>query len=135
MLLGFNEVGLDVAEFFRARKRDVFCIDLDPQLHKTFRSAYKGTCEKKASHLPASMKLKGLNETMSPPPSVAFSSNMAPGMFLQAPPRTKSFVHNVPYSTPPAQVLAAAAAAAASSSSSSSSSLSSSSSSSSSSSR
>lgn len=61
VLLGFNEVGLEVAEFFLQRARDVICIDLDPQLHQTFKSSYKGCEPKAASKMPEAMRLRGFS--------------------------------------------------------------------------
>lgn len=40
--MGFNETGQDVAEFFREKKREVICVDLDPCLHASLKFAYKG---------------------------------------------------------------------------------------------
>ena len=42
VILGFNETGQDVAEYFRMMKKEVFVVDLDPSLHKAFKFAYKG---------------------------------------------------------------------------------------------
>ena len=42
-ILGFNETGLEIAEFYRQEGKDVVVIDLDWKLHKTFQSCYKGT--------------------------------------------------------------------------------------------
>ncbi len=42
-ILGFNETGLEIAEFYRQEGKDVVVIDLDWKLHKTFKSCYKGT--------------------------------------------------------------------------------------------
>lgn len=42
VILGFNETGQDLAEFFRERKEEVFVVDLDPALHAAFKFAYKG---------------------------------------------------------------------------------------------
>lgn len=42
VILGFNEAGLEVAEHFREKNREVFVIDLDYQLHQVFKFAYKG---------------------------------------------------------------------------------------------
>lgn len=42
VILGFNETGQDLAEFFRERKQEVFVVDLDPALHAAFKFAYKG---------------------------------------------------------------------------------------------
>ena len=43
VILGFNETGLEIAEFYREQGKDVVVIDLDWKLHKTFLSCYKGT--------------------------------------------------------------------------------------------
>eukprot|EP00281_Chroomonas_sp_CCMP1168_P001733 CAMPEP_0206257470 /NCGR_PEP_ID=MMETSP0047_2-20121206/25359_1 /ASSEMBLY_ACC=CAM_ASM_000192 /TAXON_ID=195065 /ORGANISM="Chroomonas mesostigmatica_cf, Strain CCMP1168" /LENGTH=244 /DNA_ID=CAMNT_0053684061 /DNA_START=54 /DNA_END=785 /DNA_ORIENTATION=+ len=37
VLLGFNETGLEIAEFYRANNQDILVIQLDPKLHSTFR--------------------------------------------------------------------------------------------------
>jgi hypothetical protein len=59
VILGFNEVGVELAEFYRARKTDVLCIDLDPDLYDTFLQAYKGTKPKAPGKLPPSLRLRG----------------------------------------------------------------------------
>jgi hypothetical protein len=43
VLLGFNETGLEIAEFYRKRGQDVLMVDLDPELHRTMKEAYKGS--------------------------------------------------------------------------------------------
>ncbi|EKX43282.1 hypothetical protein GUITHDRAFT_110696 [Guillardia theta CCMP2712] len=40
VLLGFNEAGFEVAEFFRKRGKDVLCIHLDASLHETFQRMF-----------------------------------------------------------------------------------------------
>ena len=47
MILGFNETGLEIAEFFRELSMDVVVCDLDPVLHEAFLFSYKGTAPKK----------------------------------------------------------------------------------------
>jgi hypothetical protein len=42
VILGFNETGQDLAEYFREQKQEVFVVDLDPSLHAAFKFAYKG---------------------------------------------------------------------------------------------
>jgi len=53
MILGFNETGLEVAEFFRELSLDVVVCDLDPVLHEAFLFSYKGTGPKKGRRLKA----------------------------------------------------------------------------------
>ena len=43
VIAGFNETGLEIAEFFREQGRDVVVIDLDWKLHQLFTDCYKGT--------------------------------------------------------------------------------------------
>jgi len=42
VILGFNETGQDIAEFFREQKQEVLVVDLDPVMHESFKFAYKG---------------------------------------------------------------------------------------------
>jgi hypothetical protein len=42
VILGFNESGQELAEYFRMKKKEVFVVDLDPSLHRAFTFAYKG---------------------------------------------------------------------------------------------
>ena len=42
VILGYNETGQDVAEYFREKKKEVFVVDLDPSMHAAFKFAYKG---------------------------------------------------------------------------------------------
>uniref|UniRef100_A0A7S0ND94 Cation/H+ exchanger transmembrane domain-containing protein n=1 Tax=Hanusia phi TaxID=3032 RepID=A0A7S0ND94_9CRYP len=42
VLLGFNETGQQIAEFFRQKGQDVVMIDLDPELHAMLRKLYHG---------------------------------------------------------------------------------------------
>ena len=40
VLLGFNETGFEIAEFYRHNNQDVLVIQLDPALHATFKQGY-----------------------------------------------------------------------------------------------
>lgn len=40
VLLGFNETGLEIAEFYRHNNQDVLVVQLDPALHSTFKKGY-----------------------------------------------------------------------------------------------
>ena len=42
VLLGFNEIGMEIAEYFRTvQGEDVLCVQLDPALHDKFQTFYK----------------------------------------------------------------------------------------------
>ena len=42
VLLGFNEIGMEIAEYFRkVQGEDVLCVQLDPALHDKFKQFYK----------------------------------------------------------------------------------------------
>jgi hypothetical protein len=41
VLLGLNEIGMEVAEVYRHRGKDVLCIQLDPELHHVLSGCYK----------------------------------------------------------------------------------------------
>eukprot|EP00802_Teleaulax_amphioxeia_P006971 Tamp_06977.p1 GENE.Tamp_06977~~Tamp_06977.p1 ORF type:complete len:693 (+),score=154.35 Tamp_06977:97-2175(+) len=42
VLLGFNEIGMEIAEYFRkAQGEEVLCVQLDPELHSRFTQFYK----------------------------------------------------------------------------------------------
>ena len=42
VLLGFNEIGMEIAEYFRkSHGEDVLCVQLDPALHDKFKSFYR----------------------------------------------------------------------------------------------
>ena len=59
VLLGFNETGLEVAEFFRKINHDVVMCDLDPVLHTTFLWSYKGTGTKRKKQVaPGSFRMR-----------------------------------------------------------------------------
>jgi len=49
LILGFNEVALEVAEAYRRKGRDVVVVDLDYCLHDSLRFAYKGTKPRQAA--------------------------------------------------------------------------------------
>ena len=50
MLMGFNEVGLEIADHFRMQGQDVLMIDCDPRLHGTLAAAFHSTESKKKVH-------------------------------------------------------------------------------------
>ena len=49
VLLGFNEIGMEIAEYFRREHgQDVLCVQLDPALHEKFKSLFKLNAAKAA---------------------------------------------------------------------------------------
>ena len=50
VLMGFNEVGLEIADHFRMQGQDVLMIDCDPRLHGTLAAAFHSTESKKKVH-------------------------------------------------------------------------------------
>ena len=48
--MGFNEVGLEIADHFRVQGQDVLMIDCDPRLHGTLAAAFHSTESKKKVH-------------------------------------------------------------------------------------
>ena len=50
VLMGFNEVGLEIADHFRMQGQDVLMIDCDPRLHGTLAAAFHSTESKKTVH-------------------------------------------------------------------------------------
>ena len=52
VILGFNETGQEIAEYFREQKKEVCVVDLDPCLHRCFKQAFKGVASKPKPRCP-----------------------------------------------------------------------------------
>ena len=50
VILGFNETGYNIAEYFRENKQEVFVVDLDYKLHEALKFAYKGLYASQITH-------------------------------------------------------------------------------------
>jgi len=98
MILGFNETGLEISDFFRRIGKDVVVCDLDPVLHKAFLFSYKGTAPRKEPRIgreeaanAAAAEMTDTGGTVSPDGVLIAGTNMghSPGEISERSPRSK----------------------------------------------